>query len=216
MVRPLLREGPALVRLDGIDAAEIVGCEPGARAIGATLQDKTPAVGREFGILRNEGRLVLAEERGDPGDLSVRDAHNAVWDSAARPASPAFETGLNTIHYAFIFLALTHKAIYHNSVYRVCLGGSSRTGVVLIAEEAPEERVFPTTIPLPINANAREDVDGPVFTECLVMVKPPQDAPMNIFVAIAGGTLMAAVVEVPKRRESLSRFRGNTPAGGGV
>ena len=93
-----MRKCAALVGLDGIDAAEVVVREPGTCAVWMAFQNKASAVGREFGVLGYECRLVLTKEGGYTRDLRVRHAHDAVLDPAARPAPLANELSGVILH----------------------------------------------------------------------------------------------------------------------
>ena len=90
-VGPFKGKCPALVGFNGIDAAEVVIRQIGARAVWTTLENKTLAIGRDFRLALDERRFAHSEKRRDARDLRVRDAHDPVLDAAARPAHPALE-----------------------------------------------------------------------------------------------------------------------------
>ena len=90
-IDPGLREGAALVRLYGVDAAEVALCEKRARSVWTAVQHEAAAIRGKLGLLLDELRLVHAEERGDSGDLRFADANDSVLSAAACPASSAYE-----------------------------------------------------------------------------------------------------------------------------
>ena len=90
-IRPRMREGAALVRFDGVDAAEVLLRQPDARAVRTTRQDKTAAIRGENRVFRNESRLGFPQKRRDAGYLGIRNTHYAVRNPATRPATAAFE-----------------------------------------------------------------------------------------------------------------------------
>ena len=90
-IGPFKGERSALLGLHGIDAAEVVLCQIGARAVRTALEDKAFPVGRDFSLAFDELGLIHSKKRRDARDLRVRDAHDSVLDAAARPAHPALE-----------------------------------------------------------------------------------------------------------------------------
>ena len=77
----------ALVGLDGVDAAARLIIKPDAGAVGCVAEHERLAVGREFGLARDEVGFGHPEERGDAGDLLFVHAADSVRDPAARPAA---------------------------------------------------------------------------------------------------------------------------------
>ena len=90
-IGPFKGERSALLGLHGIDAAEIVVRQIGARAVRTTLEDKTLAIGRNLGLALDELRFPHSKERRNPCNLRIRDTHDPVLYAAARPAHPALE-----------------------------------------------------------------------------------------------------------------------------
>ena len=114
-IGPLEWERPALVGLDGIDAAEVVLRQIGARAVWTTLENQALAVWRDFSLTLNEFRFVHSKKRRDTRNLRVRDAHDSVLDAAARPAHPALELPL--LHLLASFAAKTTHFL--DRIYRI-------------------------------------------------------------------------------------------------
>ncbi len=87
-----MRESPALVGLDRMDPAKTVGSEKRAGPVRPAMKDQPPAVGRQFRLPLDKVRLFHPDKRRDAFDLFIGDAHDPVFDPAARPALAAHET----------------------------------------------------------------------------------------------------------------------------
>ena len=107
-IGPFKGERSALLGLHGIDAAEVALCQIVTRAVWTTLEDKTLAIRRDFGLAFNELGLIHSKKRRDTRDLRVRDAHDPVFDAAACPAHPALELVQFHLFASFAFFAAKH------------------------------------------------------------------------------------------------------------
>ncbi len=90
-IGPFKGERSALLGLHGIDAAEVVLRQIGARAVRTALENQALAIWRDFSLAFDELCLAHSKKRRDVRNLRVRHAHDSVLDAAARPAHPALE-----------------------------------------------------------------------------------------------------------------------------
>ena len=124
-IDPLEWKCSALVGLDWIDAAEIVGGEIDARPVRTAFEHKALTVWGDFRLPFYEVGLAHAKKRGNAGDLRIRHANNAVLDATARPAATAMKIVLfhirldySTTSISAIAILLVHIIPKHHAYSR--------------------------------------------------------------------------------------------------
>ena len=109
-IGPFKGERSALLGFHGIDAAEVVVRQIGARAVWTALENQALTIRCDFGLALDEIGLCHSEKRRNVRDLRVRDAHDPVLDAAARSAHPALELVQFHLFASFASFAAKHRA----------------------------------------------------------------------------------------------------------
>ena len=107
-IRPFEGERAALIRFYRIQATKIIFVKIHTSSIGPALQHQPLAIRRKLGFIGDEFTFIHAKIGGDPRNLRVRNAHDAVLYPAARPAHPALELVQFHLFASFAFFAAKH------------------------------------------------------------------------------------------------------------